>query len=136
MLPPMPAPASRAALDPMLPPMPVHPARSASQVNLASASPSNAPLPHSKPEDIHVQVEAPFVFRRPDPAPAGAPVQGARSVASLPADPSAAKLDPTAPLPSAPPPLKPADPAASEPKKAERRGFFGKVKGFFSTVFR
>jgi len=136
MLPPMPAPASRAALDPMLPPLPVHPAGSGSQVNLASASPSKALLPHSKPEDIHVQVEAPFVFRRPDPAPAGALVQSAREVTPRPADPSAAKLDPTAPLPSAPPPPKPADPVPSEPKKAERRGFFGRVKGFFSTVFR
>ncbi len=136
MLPPMPAPTTRAVLDPMLPPLPSHP-RSTNQVALASANPSAAHLPPSKPEDIHVQVEAPLVFRRAaDTAPSQTqPV--ARSMAPR-SDKNSARLDPTAPVPADVPPPTPADQtSADQPKKkAERRGFFGKMKGMFSSIFR
>jgi hypothetical protein len=135
MLPSMPTPATRAVLDPMLPPLPsrTHPP---SQGALASVNPSSAHLPSSKPEDIHVQVEAPFVFRRPEPGPGQAqPV--ARSMA--PKDSvNSARLDPTAPLPSeVPPPAPPQSPADEQSKKkTARHGFFGKVKGMFSSIFK
>jgi len=134
MLPPMPTRATRAVLDPMLPPLPnQHPP---SQGALASANPSSAHLPSSKPEDIHVQVEAPFVFRRPDPAQGEAP-PAARSMPPKPPTTSA-RLDPTAPVPTeVPPPAPAAQAPQDQPKrKAERRGFFGKVKGMFSSIFR
>ncbi len=77
--------------------------------------PETAALPASKPNDVHVQVDAPIVFRASDPAPA--PAQEAR-------------LLPLRDLPS---------PAAFEgvalPPKPARHGFFGKLKGFFSTIF-
>lgn len=135
MLPPMPAPATRAALDPMLPPMPSHTNHPPSQAALASTNPSSAHLPSSKPEDIHVQVEAPFVFRRPDPAQ-GQVQQATRSLAPRPPSTSA-RLDPTAPLPTEMPPPKPPEATPEQPKKkAEHRGFFGKMKGMFSSIFR
>jgi AMIN domain len=131
MLPPMPAPATRAAMDPMLPPLPSH--HPPSQGALASTNPASAHLPTSKPEDIHVQVEAPFVFRRPDPTQ-GQTQAAARSVAPKPS--ATARLDPTAPLPTEMPPPTPPAPPEQPKKKAEHRGFFGKVKGMFSSMFR
>jgi hypothetical protein len=135
MLPPLPAPATRAVLDPMLPPLPSHTNHPPSQGALASANPSSAHLPTSKPEDIHVQVEAPFVFRRPDPAQ-GQVQQTTRSLTTRPPSTSA-RLDPTAPLPTEMPPPKLPEAAPEQPKKkAERHGFFGKMKGMFSAIFR
>jgi hypothetical protein len=134
MLPPMPAPAMRATMDPMLPPLPNHPVHSSSEVALASANPSSARLPSSKPEDIHVQVEAPFVFRRPDPA------QGQTQPRTVtppnPATTTTGKLDPTAPLPTEVPPPTPSAAPEQPKKKAAHRGFFGKMKGMFSSIFR
>ena len=136
MLPPMPEPATRAVLDPMLPPLPAHTTHPPSQGALASANPSSAHLPSAKPEDIHVQVEAPFVFRRPDPAQ-GQAQAATRSMAPKPSTTSA-RLDPTAPVPTEVPPPTPPDQSAQEQpkKKAEHRGFFGKMKGMFSSIFR
>jgi hypothetical protein len=127
---------TRAALDPMLPPMP-GPARPlsalGSQVNLASANPASMPLPPSQPTDIRVQIEAPFVFRGTNPAPA--PVQSASHLPLKPAN-RRPKLDPTVlPPPSVPEPRPPEDPTGPDPKR-QRRGFFGRVKGLFSSIFR
>jgi AMIN domain len=77
-----------------------------------------APLPASKPNDIHVQVDAPIVFRGSD-------------------------LPPVPPAPAVEASLLPlrdaAMPASFEtavlPPKPVHRGFFGKLKGFFSAVF-
>jgi hypothetical protein len=130
------AQAFRASLDPMLPPLPssTRPAMtspSGSQVNLASMSPETAPLPPSKPNDIHVQIVAPFAFRGTDPAPA--PVTKAQNLPARPAT-QTAKLDPPAlPPPSVPPP-KPPD-TGTEPKP-KHHGFFGHVKGLFASIFK
>ena len=43
---------------------------------------------------------------------------------------AAAKTDPTAPIPKAP------DPTTVTAKKAERKGFFGKIGGFFASIFK
>jgi hypothetical protein len=130
-----------AALDPMLPPLPNATRSSANsrsageQVNLASANPGSTTLPHSKPTDIHVQLETPFVFRATGPPPASAH-SAQDNLPPLPAD-SQTKQDP----PSAavrPAPAQPAatDTAATASKQPQRKGFFGKVRGFFLSVFK
>jgi len=77
-----------------------------------------AALPASKPNDVHVVVDAPIVFRASDPPP----VQGAPT--------SEVKLLPLRDMPM---------PASFEavvgPPKPAHHGFFGKLKGFFSAVF-
>jgi hypothetical protein len=94
--------------------------------------PESAPLPPSKPNDVHVQVDAPFVFRASDlpPAAASKPVT---PPLPTPATPSASSL-PVA-RPSRPAVFQtnviPPSSNASQPRK----GFFGKMKGFFVKVF-
>jgi hypothetical protein len=90
--------------------------------------PETAALPPSKPNDVHVQVEAPFVFRAEDlpannrPSPKPAPIHEAA-------------LLPVRDLPR---------PATFEPEvlappqtqaKAAHHGVFAKIKGFFSAIF-
>lgn len=77
-----------------------------------------APLPASKPDDIHVQVEAPIVFRASDPPP----------VTPAPAQEAAL-------LPLRDMPLPARFEAVVVPPKPVRHGFFGKLKGFFSAIF-
>jgi hypothetical protein len=77
-----------------------------------------APLPASKPNDVHVVVDAPMVFRANDPPP----IQSAPT--------NEAMLLPLRDLPA------PASfQAAVVPPKPTHHGFFGKLKGFFSAVF-
>jgi hypothetical protein len=125
----------RASLDPMLPPLPSssRPAVAGppgAQVNLASARAETAPLPQSKPADIHVQIEAPLVFRGSD-----RPKAATQSAANMPPKAPAAqpKTDPTAPIPPPTPPPKAIE--QEQPAAKQHRGFFGRVKGFFSAVF-
>jgi hypothetical protein len=128
------APMARASLDPMLPPLPSssRPAVSGppgSQVNLALAKTETAPVPPSKPADIHVQIEAPLVFRgtdRPKPASQSASNMPPNQPAGAP------KSNPAAPVPLAAAPTQ--NPEQAEAKQAHR-GFFGRVKGFFSGIF-
>ena len=94
----------------------------------AALPPETAALPPSKPNDVHVQVEAPFVFRAADmpvnhpPAPKPAPIPDAQSlpVRDL---PRPATFE-TEVLP----------PAQSQAKQVHH-GAFGKIKGFFSAIF-
>jgi AMIN domain len=94
----------------------------------AALPPETAALPPSKPNDVHVQVEAPFVFRAEDlpannrPAPKPAPI---REAALLPVRdlPSPASFE-TGVLP---PPQSQAKPA--------HHGAFAKIRGFFSAIF-
>jgi len=88
-----------------------------SQDAWAANSPETAPLPAVKPNEVHVQVDAPFVFRATDlaSAPAG-------TAAGLPL----ADARGPAPLPAA---------AALPPAKDEHRGLLRKVKGFFAAMF-
>jgi len=132
------APTFRATLDPMLPPLPnsARPAivaTAGSQGNIASG-PETAPLPPSKPNDIHVQIVAPLTFRA-DAGPGPAPVTKAQNLPVKPAS-QPAQMDPPVmpPAPSAPPPKPPDQAASTDPKP--HHGFFGRVKGFFSSVFK
>jgi hypothetical protein len=126
---------TRAALDPMLPPLPSgsRPAIAATtptQMSMASASPETAPVPTARPADIHVQIEAPLVFRGSDKQRAGT-TQAATN--TPPANPARhPRTDPTAPVPvQAPPPT----PRQAKAQPEEHHGFFGRVKHFFSGMF-
>jgi len=102
--------------------------RLAQPVAPGSLPPETAALPPSKPNDVHVQVDAPFVFRaedmRPSAPPAPKPVS-IREAELLPA--------PDLPRPATfttevlPPPQPQARPA--------HHGVFAKIKGFFSAIF-
>lgn len=92
-----------------------------------STGPETAPLPQSKPNDVHVQVDAPFVFtgkkRAAIPSP---PIESARELPIEESPERQVHLDPVV----MPPPLpdkKTAKPAHS--------GFFHHVKGIFSALF-
>ncbi len=98
-----------------------------------STGPETAALPPSQPNDVHVQVEAPFVFTAksrvaiPPPPPT-------EEVASLPVVSSfrPATLDTIVQQPSTPAAsVQSSDRPASVPRR-----FFRKVKGFFTAVFR
>jgi hypothetical protein len=91
-------------------------------------APETQPLPQTKPSDVKVEVEAPLVF-------SGRDLAAQRAKAPEPAAPVAE----VAALPS---PAKPADPKpatvvlppAPDPKPAHK-GFFGKIKSFFASIF-
>jgi hypothetical protein len=97
------------------------------QVAVTSGGPETAPLPDSKPSDLQVQVEAPFVFRAGDLPPAGAVLAPPLSeTATLPAS--------SIERPSLPTTIVLAPPEAGSTPRPHH-GFFGRVKGFFSAVF-
>ncbi|HXZ31296.1 MAG TPA: AMIN domain-containing protein [Terriglobales bacterium] len=89
-----------------------------------SRSPETAALPPLKPDDVHVQVDVPFVFNANEAA-------GAASQTSFAPAPEAEML-----------PIRDLSPrpgwfqvAALPPVRAAHHGFFGKVRGFFSAIF-
>jgi len=91
-----------------------------------SHGPETAPLPPSQPNDVHVQVDAPFVFSAKDRA-AGVLLKEA---AELPVADSSVRqvhLDAVIQVP----------PQEEEKKaKPEHRGFFRRVGGLFKAMFR
>jgi hypothetical protein len=89
-----------------------------------AAHSETAPLPAPKPNDVHVQVEAPFVFRASDPPPP--PAAPIREVAELPL----AHYDP----PGLPAIIALPPPDALKGHQ-QRHGLFGKLRGFFSSMF-
>jgi hypothetical protein len=121
----------RAVIDPMLPPLPTasRPAvagRPGSQTQRASAAPETAPPVPSKKQDLHVQIEAPLVFRGSDRA------RTTQTATNMPPKAPAQ----SAPVPPTPAPAPQAKQTTQEPKaESEHRGFFGRVKGFFSAIF-
>ena len=99
------------------------------QATSHTAAALTAPPP-SDPSGVHVTMEAPFVFNASGPPPPKVPDPPAtprREIASLPAVPQPEV---------SPPPAAPAPQAAAEKKKAEKRGLFGRLRGFFASVFR
>lgn len=92
-----------------------------------SNGPETAPLPASQPNDVHVEIDAPFVFTAKDRAASAfpAPLQAARD---LPVEDSPARQVRLDTVVESPPPGK--------QNKPEHRGFFGRVKGVLSAIFR
>jgi hypothetical protein len=89
--------------------------------------PETAPLPASQANEVHVQVDAPFVFSARDRA-ARASASSAQSPADLPIDESTQRqvhLDPV---------IQPT-PEPDPQNKAEHPGFFHRVGKFFSSIF-
>lgn len=93
-----------------------------SQVTMAVA-PETAPVPPGGSNDVHVKVEAPFVFRADQtPAPPSAPIEEAKQLPPT----DLQRPEPPAPTVTPTPPPKPPQ---------EHHGVFGKIKGFFSGMF-
>jgi len=119
---------SRSSIDPMLPPLPnaSRPAIAGSAgvpTQRAAVAPEAAAPARAKKEDLHVQIEAPLVFRGSDRT--RTTTQTAANTA--PANPVPAPTAAPAPQPKA---------VAQQPvQEKEHRGFFGRVKGFFSSIF-
>jgi len=92
-----------------------------------SNGPETQPLPPSQPDDVHIQVDAPFVFRgkkQSDALPAPAEAAAALPVMESSVRPALLETQvqpPPDPVPQA---------------KAEHRGFLHRIKGFFSAIFR
>jgi hypothetical protein len=115
--PPLP-PSLAIPLDATQPPQPVNPAR------------AGAPAPEAN--DVHIEVDAPFVFsaNEPEPAPLAQIAELRFSTATpFPINPQA----PAAKLQATPPVSAPTIVVEVTPKK---KGFFGKVRSFFASVFR
>lgn len=86
---------------------------------LPSSGSENAALPPSSSKDIHVQVDAPFVFRGDDPTPALPPMVEVQVL----------------PLRS-PTPAEPVEATVLAPAQIkEHHGLFGKLRGFFAAIF-
>jgi hypothetical protein len=84
------------------------------------------PMPASDASDVHVQVDAPFVFRAAEADPALSPAE----IANLKTGPSPSLIDTLiAQNVSAP-----TEPVVSTNQK-KHRGFFGRVGGFFAAMF-
>jgi hypothetical protein len=122
-----------------LPPLNASPAPVA-EVDHAESAPSTgvpvaaSPLDASvAPNELHVQVEAPFVFHATGPPPA--PVEDVRA---LPLD-SRPRAAPALAAPLPPPANEKPKPAGTETASANHapaRGFFRKLGGFLATLFR
>lgn len=107
------------------PPSPGNPAQENPVETRLSTGPETTPLPAAQKNQVHVQVDAPFVFNARDRGIPAAPVEAARD---LPVDQSPErKVHLDAMIQSPPPPEK--------PTKTARPGFFGRIKGAFAGIF-
>lgn len=97
-----------------------------------SNGPETAPLPPSSSNEVHVQVDAPFVFNAKNraPAPPPAPVE---TVRGLPVDDPGEQPVHLDAVVQSPPVENPASPAKQ--KKNEKKGFFGRIGNVFSSIF-
>jgi hypothetical protein len=104
----------------------VAPELPSAKVNVTVEAPGTAPPPASQPNDVHVQVEAPLVYRASNPAPVSA--QEAERLPAV-SDSRNASLT-TVAQPSTPTP-----PGPNKPQPKAHRGFFGRIRGFFHAIF-
>lgn len=98
------------------------------QATAPTAAALTAPPPED-PSGVHVTMEAPFIFHASGPPPRKvpeAPPMERRPLASL----------PLIPQPQVAPPPATAAQAVPEKKKPEKRGFFGRLRGFFASIFK
>jgi hypothetical protein len=122
-----------------LSPLNASPAPVAETAHAESAASTGAPAAAAPPDasvapnELHVQIEAPFVFRATGPPPA--PVEDVRA---LPLD-SRPRAAPALATPLPPPASERPKPAGTETASANHapaRGFFRKLGGFFAALFR
>jgi hypothetical protein len=117
------------------------PTAAASQVATVAAAPdaATAPTPPARPNQLHVEVEAPFVFRGDDPGPPPP------SIAQVRLSDRAAQLvfDPVVHPPVVHPPVadaavtsSPVEAAVSAAKPVPRKAFFGRLRSFFAALFK
>jgi hypothetical protein len=89
-----------------------------------SSGPETKPLPPSQPDDVHITVDAPFVFHGKAHTPP-APTEEAEA---LPVTESSARQVTLNAQVQAPP-------APTVPEKPEHRGVMRRIKGFFAALF-
>ena len=97
-----------------------------------TVTPPNAPLPEPKPDEVHVQVDAPLEFRAEPPqvtAQEAAQLPGARGTGPGWRENVAQPLAKTSASQTEPPPK----PAAAKPR---HRDVLGAIKSFFASIFR
>jgi hypothetical protein len=90
-----------------------------------SNGPETAPLPPAQPDDVHVQVDAPFVFNAKDRVAS----PGVQAAADLPVDDSSARqmrLDTVVQPPAASP---------GQPATVHHRSLLRRIKRFFVAIF-
>lgn len=92
-----------------------------------SNGPETAPLPPSRPNDVHIQVDAPFVFTAKKRQPS-APAEALQVAKDLPMqEVSERRAEVGATIQALPPENKP---------QPEHRTFFRRLSGFFASIFR
>ena len=89
--------------------------------------PETAALPPSKPNDVHVQVEAPFVFRADEASADNSPVAKPAVIRETEFPPQDWPHPATFQIGALPP--------AQSGSKPNHHGVFARIKGFFSTIF-
>jgi hypothetical protein len=96
-----------------------------------SSGPETQPLPLSQPDDVHIQVDAPFVFRGKKPSNASpAPVDEAAALPVMESSARRTQFEPQA----QPPPASASAPNAQE--NAEHDSLLRKIGRFFAAIFR
>jgi hypothetical protein len=100
-----------------------------SSANTLSSGPETAALPPTKPDDVHVEVDAPFVFNSKNRI--SAPSPAIQAAARLPVEDAAARQVPLAPLVQPPP--EPVSAAAVQPI---HHRFLHRLKRLFDTIFQ
>jgi len=96
-----------------------------------SSGPETQSLPPSQPDDVHIQVDAPFVFRGKKPSDASpAPMDEAASLPVMESSARSAQFEPQV----QPPPAPASAPTALE--NAEHHRLLQKIGRFFAAIFR
>lgn len=136
---PAPAPALRAAPEPTTPPLPQPTPTPVAEIPAAPARSASAASASDPASQIHVEVDTPFVFSA---KPSGdRPYAVAKiQISTLPnvifvqeqVDPIVLPLKPAEVSPKA---AKSERPKPVESPKKEKRGFMGRIKGFFGSIF-
>lgn len=94
-----------------------------------SNGPEILPLPPSQPGDVHIQVDAPFVFNAKErPAATPAPTDEAGKLPVMESSAQPVRLE----AQIQPPPA----PAPATQAKTEHHGLLRRIKGFFAAIFR
>jgi hypothetical protein len=96
-----------------------------------SNGPETQPLPPSQPGDVHIQVDAPFVFRGKPP---GSSAPATDAAATPPA--SAPPAQPTPAAAQTPEQSQQPAPATDSQPKPEHRGVLRRIGRFFSSIWR